>query len=243
MKLFSKPNWGDLRELYNNKKLSSFKIAKIKGCVKSTVLIELEKQGIKRRHGKEAVSEETKIRFSTERKGENNPFYGKTHSDILKKKWSEERCGENHLNFGKAMPLSTRKKISETCIKKGVSVGEKNPNFQNWKSKEPYNERWTPAFRNSIRKRDNQVCMNCGVHRERLNEALHVHHVNYDKKMSIQENGIILCRHCHLLTNYNREYWQKLFQEKLSKHYGYQYSEDGKIILNLNEVKNEISQN
>ena len=43
------------------------------------------------------------------------------------------------------------------------------------------------------RERDNQVCMNCGKHKEKLNSALDVHHVNYDKQLSIKENCISLC--------------------------------------------------
>jgi len=38
----------------------------------------------------------------------------------------------------------------------------------------------------------------------------------------------------HNLTNLNRAYWTKFFQDLLSKKYGYSYSEDGKIIINLN---------
>lgn len=40
---------------------------------------------------------------------------------------------------------------------------------------------------------------------------------------SSKKNLITLCNSCHLRTNGNREYWQKLFQEKLSKLYNYKY--------------------
>lgn len=160
----------------------------------------------------------------------------KNWSEGLKKETNErvKLAGEN---LSKAIQSKSkeekdikRKKMS--ALKQGVSIDE-------WKgfSNGEYDERWTPQFRNSIRKRDNQVCMNCGIHREKLRRALSVHHINSEKKMSIQENCVSLCNSCHSLTKTNREYWQKLFQEKLSKLYGYKYSEDGKIIL---ELKNQV---
>ena len=36
----------------------------------------------------------------------------------------------------------------------------------------------------------------------------------------------------------NEKYWTKFFQSLLSEKYGYKYSEDNKIILNLNEGSN-----
>ncbi|HJX49864.1 MAG TPA: hypothetical protein VJ438_00195, partial [Candidatus Nanoarchaeia archaeon] len=73
-------------------------------------------------------------------------------------------------------------------------------------------------------------------HREKLKESLNIHHINYDKTCNINENLISLCRKCHALTCFNREYWIKIFQDKLSKLYNYKYSENGEIIL---EVKDE----
>ncbi len=115
-------------------------------------------------------------------------------------------------------------------------TGENNHNWLGGISKEPYDEKWTNRFKRAIRKRENQVCMLCGIHREKLNEALSIHHINYDKKLSIPQNCISLCRKCHMLTNKDRKHWQKFFQSSLSEKYDYQYSETGEIIL---EIKNE----
>jgi hypothetical protein len=104
-------------------------------------------------------------------------------------------------------------------------------------SHEPYTEEFNSQFKNLIRKRDNQVCMICGVHREKLSRALNVHHINYDKKLSIPENCISLCVNCHMKTGYNREHWTKFFQGILFEKYGYKYSNEGTIELDLKEVK------
>jgi hypothetical protein len=124
----------------------------------------------------------------------------------------------------------TKKQIS--AIQQGIPLEE----WKGFTKFEPYGEEFNKQLKNKIRKRDNQVCMNCGIHREKLKEALHVHHINYDKKCNVEQNFISLCRNCHRFTNGNRKYWIELFQEKLSKLYDYQYSEKGEIIL---EVKNE----
>jgi hypothetical protein len=112
--------------------------------------------------------------------------------------------------------------------------GENSQRWLGGKSFEPYDMTFNEKFKRSIRKRDNQVCMNCGKHREKLNRALGVHHIDFNKLNSIEQNCISLCDSCHMKTNVNREYWTKLFQEKLFKLYGYLYSDKGEIIIDLN---------
>lgn len=148
------------------------------------------------------VLSEARKKISIATKGENNGFYGKEHSE--------------------------ESKIKNSATKQGISLDK----WERFISRDPYSQNWNNRFKTLIRKRDNQVCMNCGKHREQLKEALHVHHVNYDKELTIPQNCLSLCINCHMLTQKNREYWQKLFQEKLTKLYDYKY-ENGKVILNL----------
>lgn len=110
--------------------------------------------------------------------------------------------------------------------------GEKHHCWKGGKSFEPYDKRFNNIFKRRIRKRDNQVCMLCSIHREKLNKSLTVHHVNYDKKLSIPQNCLSLCNSCHTKTNFNREHWIKFFQSLLSKKYDYKYSEN-EIILEV----------
>ena len=44
--------------------------------------------------------------------GENNPFYGKHHSEEAKEKLREKNSGENHVFFGKKFKDSHKRKIS-----------------------------------------------------------------------------------------------------------------------------------
>ena len=65
--------------------------------------------------------------------------------------------------------------------------------------------------------------MLCGVHREKLNRALDVHHIDYNKLLTIPQNCISLCKNCHTKTNCNRKHWIKFFQNLLREKYGYKY--------------------
>lgn len=62
-------------------------------------------------------SDEQRQRLSNSRKGEGNPFYGKSHTDEARQKMSESRTGkqtkENNHNYGKSPSDETRKKIGD----------------------------------------------------------------------------------------------------------------------------------
>lgn len=110
--------------------------------------------------------------------------------------------------------------------------GEKNPNWQGGINEKEYDKTFNNRFKQAIRKRDNQVCMLCLIHREKLNRALSVHHINYDKLLSVPQNCISLCDCCHGKTGQNRKHWINLFQNLLSEKYGYQYSKN-EIVLEV----------
>ena len=162
------------------------------------------------------------------------------------KKKSKEHC----INIKKSREYIRGKTYEEVYgekkankIKNKISVHSKLENNNMWKggkSFEPYGLSFNNIFKRRIRKRDNQICMMCGIHREKINRALNVHHINYDKLLSVLQNCISLCDSCHSKTNVNRKYWIKFFQSILSEKYNYQYSEIGEPILNIcGELINE----
>lgn len=158
-------------------------------------------------------------------KGKNNPNYGSG-------RFAGKRYEGEPWNKGLTKDTS---KILEKISKKNLA--EKNPNWRGGISFEPYPIIFNDKFKRFIRKRDNQICMLCGTHREKLNRALHIHHINYNKLLTIPQNCISLCTSCHIKTNWNRKHWVKFFQSLLSEKYSYKYSEDGEIIINSIEMK------
>ena len=145
-----------------------------------------------------------------------------------------DECGKKRYIFPSTIKNSKSKRFfcSQECKKKGFN-GEKNPNWLGNKSFEPYDKNFNNLFKRLIRKRDNQICMLCGIHREKLNRALHVHHINYIKKLTIPQNCISLCNSCHTKTGFNRKHWTTFFQSLLSERYKYNYSKEGEIKLEV----------
>jgi hypothetical protein len=184
------------------------------------------------------VSEETK---EAVRKAQTGRFV----TDETRKRMSEGMKGKPKSSEAiKKMRIAAIERWKDEEYKKEFSEsrqGENNPNYRGGVQYEPYDNNWTRKFKSYIRKRDNQVCMNCGKHREKLNYPLDIHHINYDKQLSLKENCISLCKSCHGLTQINREYWTKLFYDKLTKLYGYLYTEDNHIVFNFESMKGGIT--
>jgi len=169
--------------------------------------------------GKKA-SEETKLKMSESHKGRKAWNKGLKHSEETKKK-IRESTKQFFINHPEIKPLISHKL-------------ENNPRWLGGISFEPYNKTFNRKFKREIRKRDNHICLKCGIHQERLSRVLDVHHINYNKLLSIKENCCSLCHSCNAEVNSNRTSWMKFFQSLLSERYGYKYSENGDIILELN---------
>ena len=175
-------------------------------------------------YGKEKA-DEWKLRKSISARGEKNPHFGKHHSEEHKQKISNSMKGKMPKNLseinknkkGKGNPMYGRKGKSSPVWKGGTSF-------------EPYDLGFNQEFKDNIKLRDNSQCQLCG----KIQKILCVHHINYDKQLTIKENCISLCHACHLKTNWHRKSWINFFQSLLTEVRGYKY-ENNKIIL-----KNDI---
>jgi len=119
-------------------------------------------------------------------------------------------------------------------------IGKNNPNWQGGKSFEPYTLDFNKQLKKSIRERDG-CCMMCNLSFDDLHllkRQIQIHHIDYDKLNSFKQNCLCLCNKCHSQTNFNRTHWTKFFQSLLAERYGYEYTEDQKIILDFD--KSEI---
>lgn len=101
---------------------------------------------------------------------------------------------------------------SRQCQGLWNSENKRGPNHPNWRGgPEPYPNRFNLAFKQAVRERDNYACAVCHL------TGCDVHHIDYKKSNSIMGNCLTLCRSCHGTTNHNREYWQPVLSELLSK--------------------------
>jgi hypothetical protein len=76
-----------------------------------------------------------------------------------------------------------------------------------------YGYNFTIQLKEKIRVRDNFKCQICGVPELELNSRLSIHHIDYNKKNSNENNLVSLCKSCHNKTSIgDRIYYQKLLQ-------------------------------
>lgn len=140
--------------------------------------------------------------YRASRKGSTPWNKGKAWSEETKEKMRQAKL-ENPTKYwlGKTRRKETVDKIINTFIQKW--------GFGNRKD---YRSNWTKTLKLAIRQRDKFECKMCGKKEE--DRALHVHHIDYDKKNPDPSNLITLCNSCHSKTNLTkRDHWA----EKLRK--------------------------
>ena len=117
-----------------------------------------------------------------------------------------------HPNKGKSHPAP------KTAFKKNDIrlIGKNNPSWKGGKSFEPYGVEFNEKLKKKIRKRDKFRCQECFRHQNELKRKLHVHHIDFDKKNSNENNLISLCTSCHNQTQFNRENWIGYFKNRVS---------------------------
>ena len=167
-------------------------------------------------------SDSDKKRMSKQRKGllvgEKNGMFGKNHSEETKLGMSKDRSGSGNAMFGKKHSkeslekmrmIKLGKKLSEKTKRKmgAWQKGENNNNWNGGSSFEPYGTEFNNKLKESVRKRDNYTCQECGIKQIELFYKLNVHHIDYDKQNNVPENLISLCSSCHAKTNIKRAFW------------------------------------
>lgn len=184
----------------------------------------------------------------TKRNLENNPMKNKESIEKMKKSLREgykngklkawcEGIGKKEFKkhqFGGKIWNEGKTHLED----KRIVHGERVNTFNNWSSTEPHDRKFVKAFKKNIKERDG-CCMLCNISFNDLHllkRRIDIHHINYNKRLTIPQNCISLCHSCHSKTNINRNHWNKFFQSLLSERYNYKYSENGEIIL---ELKNE----
>jgi len=132
-------------------------------------------------------------------------------------------CSENNCMYKKHHSEESKKKIRNSDYHKNMK-GENAPNYIDGRSAKPYTLEFSDKLKKQIRKRDNYTCQKCGMtqeeHKLLWKKALHVHHIDFDKKNCSEDNLITLCCKCNSEVNFNRDYWQEYFNNIMEKNYG-----------------------
>lgn len=144
------------------------------------------------------------------KKGNSGSFKkGHKHSEEAIQKMKLAKAGKPTWNKGLTKETDSRLNFERpTRFQNGHSFGVRfgrdkdcsGENHSNWRggiSKEAYGLGWTIELKESVRKRDNFVCQECGIPQDELEQLLSVHHIDHDKRNQSLKNLISLCRGCH----------------------------------------------
>jgi len=153
---------------------------------------------------------------------EANIITGKKLKGVRRSPGTEFKKGLTSWNKGTKGVM----KANSTSFKKGqhrsveteFKKGPEHPCYIDGTSCRPYPTTFNNKLRRKIRRRDNYKCQSCGMtekeHLTVYGKRLDVHHIDYDKDNSKENNLISLCRRCHSKTNSNREQWENIFKKK-----------------------------
>jgi hypothetical protein len=145
--------------------------------------------------------------------GEQLDNYGakRCHSCCQKGTLHPNVRGKNNGMFGKKQTLETKKLIS--LANGGTGIPYENEKY----NRTLFNEK----LKESIRKRDNYICQNCGMTEEEHiivnGQVLHVHHIDYNKDNCNANNLITVCINCNSRANVNRNYWQEIYTKLIGE--------------------------
>lgn len=185
-------------------------------------------------------TEETKIRMRASRQknlptGDKNPNWKGGNVKKI--------CLNCHCEFeAKPYPkkaFSERKFCTIKCAYEyrktsGDLKGQKNPQWRGGISFGKYCPKFNFEFKERVRAFFGYTCQVCGHVWIEGETRLAVHHVNYEKMVccsNIKPLFVPVCAHgCHSKTNFNRDYWEEIFTNKIMlEHNGECYVEKDSI--------------
>jgi hypothetical protein len=196
-KEFNVPTW-DKDRLFCSKKCQLESISRTDSRITSNCLIcdkEFRHYGERVVCSRECLSEY----MSQQRLNENNPSWINDKEKVICK-----RCGKEFEHTRRNLHKGQERVFcSLYCARNN---GNNKEIISNIGRGYKYSFGFNKTLKNKIKERDNNCCQLCGASKD-----LHVHHIDYNKKNKEENNLITLCRKCHNITNYNREFWTQVF--------------------------------
>lgn len=141
-----------------------------------------------------------------------NPFYNKKHTTEAKCRIGDASI---RIHTGRKRPVRTKQHIENlrmSVIRNGSLRGPRNPAYKGIIDA-VYDRNFTNNLKEHMHLQNMWRCQICG------NKSECIHHIDYNKKNSEEDNLISLCWKCHSKTNFNREKWIMFFKEHYSRHF------------------------
>jgi len=180
------------------KKHTEKSLGKMREAQKGKTFSKTHRKNMSRAKKGVKLPEITRSRMSESRTGEKHPMYG--------------RRGKDSPLYGRECPKERRKKISDSL--KGKCSGEKSAAWRGGIANDPYCPIfYDPEFKELIFKRDGYECQNSLCWKNCDHMPLIPHHINYNKMDCDSRNIITVCWSCNSRANFNREFWQKHYED------------------------------
>jgi mannose-6-phosphate isomerase-like protein (cupin superfamily) len=132
--------------------------------------------------------------------GEGNPNF-----KIEKEKFKCVVCNKIFESDRYGLHKGQVRKICSNSCRQGFDVRTIDSDDQLYRKTKSYNRGFRKT-RKLILERDNHECILCGS-----KDKLEVHHIDDDEKNDDEKNLMTLCRKCHNITKFNRDFWQRVF--------------------------------
>lgn len=166
----------------------------------------------------------TRVKQRVDRHSIQSSFKGKHHTLESKLKIREKALGRKSPRKG--IPRTEEEKIKiSNAVKKKAKRGEENPNWKGGVSNKRNLDMAAFEYRkwrDSVFRRDKYTCQHCGFDKGGIIEAHHIKpYYEYPELRYNVDNGITLCRNCHILIHTKdkekREKWQKAIEKNKEK--------------------------
>ena len=211
---------------YNVAKKSVVRISEELNISSSTILKALHKYGFKVVYKRITKVYKKSFCKICHKQIANQRDTGLCGSCAQKEPKNEVECTCCHKKFGVINCKFKKNKYffcSNVCRVKSQKIiskkGKEAPNYIHGEGYAPYPLEFNDALKDKIKNRDNHICQNCEMTEEEhlivYGSVLHVHHIDYNKKNCKDNNLITLCQGCNTRANFNRDYWVKIYQQKI----------------------------
>jgi hypothetical protein len=132
-------------------------------------------------------------------------------------------CQDCRVEIGWKTATEGKNRCLSCAMKELFKDITNHPAYIDGSSYEKHSPEFTEKLKEQVHKRDNYECQNCGMTEEEhlivVGRILDTHHIDHNKQNCKETNLITLCQQCNLRANKNRDYWIKIYKNKIKEIY------------------------
>ena len=158
--------------------------------------------------------------IKSEFKKEEYKLLSKAYINSKQKLWYKCSKGHEHSIKWNDFQQGCRCPTCKNIVCSIRIYGENNPNWKGGISCEPYCDVWLDKdFKQSIKDRDGNRCLNPDCWRNCNHLPMHIHHIDHNKKNCNPNNLITVCNSCNGRAKKQRKWHESWYKAILNKRY------------------------